>query len=105
MESRDVLKIHGALRRYCTSRVSLRSTLEVQYLLNLPCIFNTSLDSMVYLPTIITLSDKEFPEDVRYLILRENGDIRISDITSWFLCQNTLLICKEGVQKGRHLQH
>ena len=50
MESRDVLKIHGALRRYCTSRVSLRSTLEVQYLLNLPCIFNTSLDSMVYLP-------------------------------------------------------
>ena len=49
MESRDVLKIHGALRRYCTSRVSLRSTLEVQYLLNLPCIFNTSLDSMLYL--------------------------------------------------------
>ena len=48
MESRDVLKIHGALRRYCTSRVSLRSTLEVQYLLNLPCIFNTSLDSMLY---------------------------------------------------------
>ena len=53
MESRDVLKIHGALRRYCTSRVSLRSTLEVQYLLNLPCIFNTSLDSMVYLPIIL----------------------------------------------------
>ena len=53
MESRDVLKIHGALRRYCTSRVSLRSTLEVQYLLNLPCIFNTSLDSMLYL--LITL--------------------------------------------------
>ena len=49
MESRDVLKIHGALRRYCTSRVLLRSTLEVQYLLNLPCIFNTSLDSMLYL--------------------------------------------------------
>ena len=49
MESRDVLKIHGALRRYCTSRVSLRSTLEGQYLLNLPCIFNTSLDSMLYL--------------------------------------------------------
>ena len=49
MESRDVLKIHGALRRYCTSRVSLRSTLKVQYLLNLPCIFNTSLDSMLYL--------------------------------------------------------
>ena len=49
MESRDVLKIHGTLRRYCTSRVSLRSTLEVQYLLNLPCIFNTSLDSMLYL--------------------------------------------------------
>ena len=49
MESQDVLKIHGALRRYCTSRVSLRSTLEVQYLLNLPCIFNTSLDSMLYL--------------------------------------------------------
>ena len=49
MESRDVLKIHGALRRYCTSRVSLRSTLEVQYLLNLLCIFNTSLDYMVYL--------------------------------------------------------
>ena len=54
MESRDVLKIHGALRRYCTSRVSLRSTLEVQYLLNLPCIFNTSLDSMVYLPSTTT---------------------------------------------------
>ena len=49
MESRDVLKIHGALRRYCTSRVSLCLTLEVQYLLNLPCIFNTSLDSMLYL--------------------------------------------------------
>ena len=49
MESRDVLKIQGALRRYCTSRVSLRSILEVQYLLNLPCIFNTSLDSMLYL--------------------------------------------------------
>ena len=49
MESRDVLKIHCALRRYCTSGVSLRSTLEVQYLLNLPCIFNTSLDSMLYL--------------------------------------------------------
>ena len=56
MESRDVLKIHGALRRYCTSRVSLRSTLEVQYLLNLPCIFNTSLDSMVYLPIIFILT-------------------------------------------------
>ena len=55
MESRDVLKIHGALRRYCTSRVSLRSTLEVQYLLNLPCIFNTSLDSMLYL--LITYRD------------------------------------------------
>ena len=54
MESRDVLKIHGALRRYCTSRVSLRSTLEVQYLLNLPCIFNTSLDSMLYLLNTIT---------------------------------------------------
>ena len=53
MESRDVLKIHGALRRYCTSRVSLRSTLEVQYLLNLPCIFNTSLDSMLYLLTTV----------------------------------------------------
>ena len=52
MESRDVLKIHGALRRYCTSRVSLRSTLEVQYLLNLPCNFNTSLDSMLYLLNI-----------------------------------------------------
>ena len=49
MESRDVLKIHGVLRRYCTSRVSLLSTLEVQYLLNLPCIFNTSLDSILYL--------------------------------------------------------
>ena len=55
MESRDVLKIHGALRRYCTSRVSLRSTLEVQYLLNLPCIFNTSLDSMLYLLSLSML--------------------------------------------------
>ena len=53
MESRDVLKIHGALRRYCTSRVSLHSTLEVQYLLNLPCIFDTSLDSMMYLPNFL----------------------------------------------------
>ena len=49
MESQDVLKIHSALRRYCTSRVLLRLTLEVQSLLNLPCIFNTSLDSMLYL--------------------------------------------------------
>ena len=49
MESRDVLKIHGKLRRYCTSSVSLRSTLEVQYLFNTLCIFNTSQDSMVYL--------------------------------------------------------
>ena len=55
MESQDVLKIHGALRRYCTSRVLLRSTLEVQYLLNLPYIFNTSLDSMLYL--LITYRD------------------------------------------------
>ena len=53
MESRDVLKIHGALRRYCTSCVLLRSTLEVQYLLKLPCIFNTSLDSMLYLLIIL----------------------------------------------------
>ena len=44
MESWDVLEIHGALRR---------STLEVQYLLNLPCIFNTSLDSMLYLLSIL----------------------------------------------------
>ena len=57
MESRDVLKIHGALRRYCTSRVSLRSTLEVQYLLNLPCIFNTSLDSMLYLLNLLWQAD------------------------------------------------
>ena len=28
MELRNVLKIHGGLRRYCTSRVSLRSKLE-----------------------------------------------------------------------------
>ena len=63
MESRDVLKIHGALRRYCTSRVSLRSTLEVQYLLNLPCIFNTSLDSMVYLPNIYTQQPLAFDGD------------------------------------------
>ena len=57
MESRDVLKIHGALRRYCTSCVSLCSTLEVQYLLNLPCIFNTSLDSMLYLLITYLLID------------------------------------------------
>ena len=56
MESQDLLKIHGALRRYCTSHVSLRSTLEVQYLLNLPCIFNTSLDSMLYLLNILLKS-------------------------------------------------
>ena len=49
MESRDVLKIHGKLRRYCTSSVERSETREVQYLLNAPCIFNTSRDSMVYL--------------------------------------------------------
>ena len=56
MESRDVLKIHGALRRYCTTRVLLGSTLEVQYLLNLPCIFNTSRDSMLYLLNTTSVS-------------------------------------------------
>ena len=49
MELRDVLKIHGKLRRYCTSSVERSETREVQYLLNAPCIFNTSLDSMLYL--------------------------------------------------------
>ena len=34
MESRDVLKIHGKLRRYCTSSVERSETREVQYLLN-----------------------------------------------------------------------
>ena len=60
MESRDVLKIHGALRRYCTSRVSLRSTLEVQYLLNLPCIFNTYLDSMLYLLNVAIIFSGQY---------------------------------------------
>ena len=77
MESRDVLKIQGALRRYCTSRVSLRSTLEVQYLLNLLCIFNTSLDSMVYLliiPIVIYICSyigtflKSFAQDTELCI-------------------------------------
>ena len=45
MESQDVLKIHGVLRRYCTSRV-----------LNFSCIFYTSLDSMVYLHIILHLN-------------------------------------------------
>ena len=49
LESQHVLKIHGSLRRYCTFHVLLRSTLQVQHLLNLPCILNTSLDSIVYL--------------------------------------------------------
>ena len=48
------------LRRYCTSRVSLHSTLEVQFLLNLPCIFNTSLDSMVYLLRTLGGGDQIF---------------------------------------------
>ena len=34
MESRDVLNIHGKLRRYCTSSVERSETREVQYLLN-----------------------------------------------------------------------
>ena len=49
MELRDVLKIHGKLRRYCTSSVKRSETREVQYLLSAPCIFNTSRDSMWYL--------------------------------------------------------
>ena len=53
MELRDVLKIHGKLRRYCTSSVERSKTREVQYLLNAPCIFNTSLDSMLYLLIIL----------------------------------------------------
>ena len=78
MESRDVLKIHGALRRYCTSRVSLRSTLEVQYLLNLPCIFNTSLNSMLYLLITFTLLNKQ---KWMYLVIFLRDDEAFSSTT------------------------
>ena len=63
MEFLEILKIHGTLRRYCTSslvsRYAQHSRLgaipphggdEVQYLLTVSYIFNITLDSMVYLP-------------------------------------------------------
>ena len=60
MESRDVL------------------TLEVQYLLNLPCIFNTSLNSMLYLLISFTLLNKQ---KWMYLVIFLRDDEAFSSTT------------------------
>ena len=86
MESRDVLKIHSALRRYCTSRVSLRSTLEVQYLLNLPCIFNTSLDSMLYLLITYIYYFRCIPD-----LPLELNQLEHDETMDWFQYENVYL--------------